>query len=478
MSANPKEYVFCPFCGGITPPGVCVNCGMSTNANMQGINGQNENGIVQENDNQNPGVQLGSQDGMYNSYTYQQNNQDMYQQYGYSNMNQQGTQGQNMYQQSVDYASNAVPVKEKKSKWWIWLLIIGFLLVIGVLLIAIVIVGGLFVIPLIVGMNTVTTQSVTTLPSNPTPVVSESPDYGTGTGGGSVVDNDVYANVSVYERQLGRLDFSNFDWDSYKQNALHYSESTDGSNDLFLQSGYTSTFGSNHDNHSADEFTGEYYEPFVDCIDISQNYGLSRHFIEYSNVQDSTVVNAYIAYIQLQGNTIPNEDALNQQILDMTANDLFAHITGKNVDYTYYQSVTYMVDSFVTYNDGEKMSILLDANVMINDSTFAESYIYGINIDLVNGVILDNASIIEADEDFAAMFREKCCTQNGSDIVALNSIDDNTLAQFLAHSNTNIIFYSPYGIEVGYAYESVEGDTSSRGWATITLKDYEQYLKK
>ena len=30
MSGNMNEYVFCPYCGGITPPGTCVNCGMST----------------------------------------------------------------------------------------------------------------------------------------------------------------------------------------------------------------------------------------------------------------------------------------------------------------------------------------------------------------------------------------------------------------------------------------------------------------
>ena len=27
---NYNEYVFCPYCGGITAPGTCVNCGMST----------------------------------------------------------------------------------------------------------------------------------------------------------------------------------------------------------------------------------------------------------------------------------------------------------------------------------------------------------------------------------------------------------------------------------------------------------------
>ena len=89
----------------------------------------------------------------------------------------------------------------------------------------------------------------------------------------------------------------------------------------------------------------------------------------------------------------------------------------------------------------------------------------------------ENTQTVKTNEDFAAMFREKCCTQNGDDIDGLNAIDDAQLSYFLSNKATNIVFYSPYGMEVGYSYETTEnGSSIARGWVTITLQEYEDYL--
>ena len=168
------------------------------------------------------------------------------------------------------------------------------------------------------------------------------------------------------------------------------------------------------------------------------------------------------------------KDALNEEIFRYTVHDLLAQLDGYT-DYGWYTgSALILVDSFVTYNDGEKMSILLDVNISEDGSALAESYIYGINIDLVNGEIMENGSILVSGSEFAAIFRERCCTQNGTDIDGLNYLEDYELAAFLGDSSTNIVFYTPYGMEYGYAYELSDG---SKGWMTITLADYEEYLR-
>ena len=132
-----------------------------------------------------------------------------------------------------------------------------------------------------------------------------------------------------------------------------------------------------------------------------------------------------------------------------------------------------MVDSFIPYNDGEKMSILLDVNTYL-DGYREEHYIYAINIDLVNGEIMDNASILKIDEDFGAMFRERNNAQNGEDVIAVVNCTDKELADLLSNPDTNIVFFSPYGMEVGINYMA---DGYSWGWVSITLSDYEDYLQ-
>lgn len=421
---NNNEYVFCPHCGGITIPGICVNCGMRTT----------EEKPVEE--HLQPYVVTESFDTPAKATNYQ-------------------------YQQpNMSYTVN--PPK-KKSHWWLWLIIIGVVLFFGVFLLVLVGIVALIMF----GANDSSTASVIPsyeISSMPEVTVPDTPD---------IPDAYDTTSVTICERDLGRLDFSDFDWDSYANTAMIYSDTSDGSNDLFLNREYLSTFGSNHDNHSISEFSGDYFEPFVDCIDTSYDYRLSRHFIDYSNLDEGVMVNAKIAYIQFEGDTIPNEDALNQQILEMTANDLWGYLDGQKPFYSYYSNVTYMIDSYIPYNDGEKMSILLDVNVY--DGEYREDHhVYAINIDLVNGEIMDNGSILQIDEDFAAMFRERNDAQNGTDVLGVISLDDSELAEMLSSANTNIVFFSPYGMEVGYNYESTE---YSWGWVTITLSDYEDYLQ-
>ncbi|MBQ8247627.1 MAG: hypothetical protein IJZ42_10885 [Lachnospiraceae bacterium] len=485
-----REYIFCPYCGGITAPGICVNCGMRTEKQSVEANSQTEQNIsnvplqgqpVQNNTYGHTPYSQSGQNSTYGNTSYSQSGQNNmygsapYGQPGQNNMYGNAPYGQpgqnNMYgnasygQSNAKYPTDNKMVYQnekpkKKSRWWVWLLIFLGILVIGIVIIVIATIAIMASAPALFADG----PSSSATPVQ-TPSVQVTSEY----------DNtyDEY-EMTVYQRELGRVDLSDFDWDSYASSALVYSDTTDGDKDIFLAVDYSSTFGSNHSNHSIDEFSGEYYEPFVDCIDGNQDYGLSRHFIQYSSVKDQVVINGYIAYIQLEGGTVPNEDEINRQILEMTANDLWGHLSGELPYYASDDEVTFMVDSFVTYNDSEKMSILLDVNI-VEFEQLSESYIYAINIDLENGTIMDNGNILAVDEDFAAMFREKCCTQNGTDIDGLNYLTDEELADFLVDSDTNIVFYSPYGMEVGYAYETSE---YSRGWMTITLSDYEQYLNE
>ncbi len=470
--SNYAEYVFCPHCGGITAPGTCVNCGKTT---AEGVDEPQITSETQPTETTSSYTdELQRSYGQYSQYDTQSSNM-----YEKKVQPEQQVPMYNVQQQTYDtYVAQESP---KKKRWWIWLIIITAMIFLG-LVVSILAVFAAIAAPLFVANTSSTTQSVTvsTTPA-PVPVTSEEAtvsevdeeDLSEEDLTGTHIDADEFA-LEVYQRSFGRYDLSYIDLQAEWDDADFYSDSTDGSTDMYLAEDYISTFGSNHDNHSLDEFTGTYYEPFVDCINDSYDYGLTRHYMEYYNYENSIHVNAYIAYYELTGDVIPNQDDLNEEIFFLTAHDLLAQLDGYT-DYGWYSGqVIILVDSFVTYNDGEKMSILLDVNITEDGSSLSESYIYGINIDLVNGKIMDNDSILVADSDFADIFRERCCTQNGTDIEGLNYLEDDELATFLGDSSTNIVFYTPYGMEYGYAYELSDG---SKGWMTITLADYEEYLQ-
>lgn len=472
--SNYTEYVFCPYCGGITAPGTCVNCGKQTIEGVTDIRTDLQNGPeIQGNISASSYI-----DGLQQSYgQYSQYDAQSGQKY---DPNMQVGQQASVYGAQQPYENTyAAQEPPKKKRWWIWLIIITVVLFLG-LVVAIVAVIAAIAVPVFLGNVNTTTQSATTstVPA-PAPIVIASEEASVSEvdeeedSSLTHIDADEFA-LDVYQRSFGRYDLSYMDLQSAWDDAELYTDSTDGTNDIYLAEDYVSTFGSNHDNHSLDEFTGMYYEPFCDCIDESVDYGLTRHYMEYYDYVDNIHLNAYISYYEITGDVIPNQDALNEEIFRYTVHDLLAQLDGYT-DYGWYTgSALILVDSFVTYNDGEKMSILLDVNISEDGSALAESYIYGINIDLVNGEIMENGSILVSGSEFAAIFRERCCTQNGTDIDGLNYLEDYELAAFLGDSSTNIVFYTPYGMEYGYAYELSDG---SKGWMTITLADYEEYLQ-
>ena len=96
-----------------------------------------------------------------------------------------------------------------------------------------------------------------------------------------------------------------------------------------------------------------------------------------------------------------------------------------------------------------------------------DAFLYSINIEMENGIILDNESMLNIDDDFSVEFRERSDIQNG-EIEHLTAMSDQEIT---GHFNSSdiIVFYTPQGMEIGFNYDE--------GWVTVTYKEYEQYLK-
>lgn len=237
---------------------------------------------------------------------------------------------------------------------------------------------------------------------------------------------------------------------------------------------YDKDFTKERENHDASEIEGPYYEEFVNCIDESVSYKVNREFYEKIEPEDGICIQ--VSYIQLEGD-VPNLESINEIIKEESMRYANAYLEDEEVYKERYEENGYnhhiVVESYVTYNDEEMISILLDEKYSISGYTSLLS-LYGININLKTGTILDNTEILNADEEFVKEFCRRSNGQNGKNSIAIDEISNEEKKYLLNDNGSLILFYTPIGLEVGYNYSGVEGYT---GWITISLQDYEQYLK-
>lgn len=225
-----------------------------------------------------------------------------------------------------------------------------------------------------------------------------------------------------------------------------------------------------YENHDPSEFTGPYYEDFVDCIDESTTYQIRREFEEYTDEKLNICIRA--SYVQLEGN-IPNLEEINARLKSEALSDL-EWFEEKQDEYEqlcekYETGIRSETKSFVTFNDEETVSVAVE--YQSNFSYDTELGIEGININLVTGTIMDNAQILNLGDDFGEEFRQRSNKQNGNSY-GIELFSNVEIVSMLRQEDSVIVFYTPIGLELGYSYEK-DGYT---GWVTVSMQDYEKYL--
>lgn len=207
-----------------------------------------------------------------------------------------------------------------------------------------------------------------------------------------------------------------------------------------------------------------YYERLTDSIDYNVNYEFS--FEEYlSENEDAGNLDYHVYYVLLDGEKIPNLERINA-LLEYYSKWYVKYAAGKQAE----NGVECYVSSYayVTYNDEYKVSIVLSESIQIGDEYYVE--LYPINIDLVNGIVVNNTDMIEIDAEFVKDFRKRSRKQNDE---ALPSLTDEQIYNLMKDEGSLIVFYTPVGLEVGVNYETEQGYS---GWVTVTYKDYQNFL--
>lgn len=212
------------------------------------------------------------------------------------------------------------------------------------------------------------------------------------------------------------------------------------------------------------DYDSDQYYTLHDDIKDNLSYTVDFDYYEYDTDDEDVVI--MVTYPVIEGDDVPNLDQLNglmQSEIDLFK-DYFEEEYKNYMDEegSYFSAVS---SGYVTYMDEEKMSIVFSESVSSDYYNYA--YLYCINIDMENGVVLDNENILGIDDNFSVEFRNRSDIQNG-EIPYLTYMTDQEITGYF-NSTDVIVFYTPQGMEIGFNYEE--------GWVTVTYEEYEQYLK-
>ena len=264
--------------------------------------------------------------------------------------------------------------------------------------------------------------------------------------------NKVVNLLSEKEKQDLRRDVYEFD-DDYDYEV-----------DDYLYDDYDYDYDYDDYNYDYDYDYDQYYT-LHDEIRDDLSYGVEFSYQEYETDYENVDISASMPVVV--GEDVTNLGTINEEIQkevsrvsEFFEQEYESHV--KENEDAYFEAV---FEAYVAYMDEDKLSIVYDERIYTDLGGSVE--LVSINVDMKNGVVLENEDMLTIDDEFSVDFRTRSDEQNG-EIDYLTYMPDQQITSYL-NSSSLIVFYTPKGMEIGFNYEE--------GWVTVTYEDYEQYLK-
>lgn len=270
--------------------------------------------------------------------------------------------------------------------------------------------------------------------------------------------NKVVNLLSEQEKKELRRDVYEFD-DDYD-----YDYDYDTDDDLYDD--YDDYFGGADDDYDYDyDYDNDQYYTLHDEIRDDLSYSVEFSYQDYETDYDNVYISSAMPVVL--GDDVTNLATINEEIqketdrvIELFEDEYESHV--KENEDAYFEAV---LEAYVAYMDEDKLSIVYDERIYTDMGGSVE--LVSINVDMKNGVALDNEDMLAIDDEFSVEFRTKSDEQNG-EVDSLTYMTDQQITDYF-NSDHLIVFYTPKGMEIGFNYEE--------GWVTVTYEDYEQYLK-
>ena len=210
----------------------------------------------------------------------------------------------------------------------------------------------------------------------------------------------------------------------------------------------------------------EYYKEITDALRGDLPYGIEWVESDLSRKQEDA--SFYALYPQLTGD-IPNRKELNRSIEEAAL--AYRDYCQFAIEAAGFSTCHVQSFGYVTFMSEDVMSIVFDERIYLNQTKLPG--LCAINIDVRTGTLLSNQEMVSYTDTLTRKFRSQNSVQNG-DKMDLAEWPDELIGQLLA-SEAGVVFYTPVGLEIGFNYSGTNGMS---GWVTVTVKNYEQFLKK
>lgn len=210
----------------------------------------------------------------------------------------------------------------------------------------------------------------------------------------------------------------------------------------------------------------EYYKEITDALRGDLPYGIEWVESDLSRKQEDA--SFYALYPQLTGD-IPNRKELNRSIEEAAL--AYRDYCQFAIEAAGFSTCHVQSFGYVTFMSEDVMSIVFDERIYLNETKLPG--LCAINIDVRTGTLLSNQEMVSYTDTLTQKFRSQNSVQNG-DKMDLAEWPDELIGQLLA-SEAGVVFYTPVGLEIGFNYSGTNGMS---GWVTVTVKNYEQFLKK
>ena len=229
------------------------------------------------------------------------------------------------------------------------------------------------------------------------------------------------------------------------------------------------------DGYDETDYDSEKYYTIHSDIKDDLSYQVEMEYYEYEPDFETDNLMLMADYPVISGDEVPNLDKLNQavrkeldRVIDLFEKDYKKHMQeGEDGDGYFIATLA----GYVTYMDEDKLSVIYQEEIYSDIGAGMDGgvYLICVNVDMKNGVVLDNKDILKIDDAFSVDFRERSDEQNG-EIDSLNYMTDQEITKYF-NSDDVIVFYTPKGMEIGFNYDD------GYGWVTVTYEEYEEYLK-
>ena len=210
----------------------------------------------------------------------------------------------------------------------------------------------------------------------------------------------------------------------------------------------------------------EYYKEITDALRGDLPYGIEWVESDLSRKQEDA--SFYALYPQLTGD-IPNRKELNRSIEEAAL--AYRDYCQFAIEAAGFSTCHVQSFGYVTFMSEDVMSIVFDERIYLNETKLPG--LCAINIDVRTGTLLSNQEMVSYTDTLTRKFRSQNSVQNG-DKMDLSEWPDELIGQLLA-SEAGVVFYTPVGLEIGFNYNGTNGMS---GWVTVTVKNYERFLKK